>query len=68
MVLKRAQYFVTCGGRALPGMRMDPDAVLRALIAESRREALPGGIIQTSMSRRRIRPPRGRPAWKRRYS
>ena len=42
VVLKRAQYFILCGGRSLPGMGMEPDAVLRALVSEARREALPG--------------------------
>lgn len=33
IVLKRAQYFITCSGRMLEGLRVKPDGVLRNLIA-----------------------------------
>ena len=34
VVLKRAQYFLTCSGRMLPGLsRVRPDGVLRRLVA-----------------------------------
>lgn len=34
VVLKRAQYFVTCSGRMLPGLsRVNPDSVLRHMLA-----------------------------------
>lgn len=33
IVLKRAQYFVTCGGRMTPGLRTRPEGILRALTA-----------------------------------
>jgi len=31
IVMKRAQYFITCGGRMLPGLRCGPDSVYRRL-------------------------------------
>ena len=31
VVLKRAQYFITCSGKMLPGLRATPESVLRAL-------------------------------------
>lgn len=40
VVLKRAQYFITCGGRMLPGLRVSPEGVYRRL-AGLEREALP---------------------------
>ena len=37
MVLKRAQYFLTCSGRMLPGLsRVKPDSVLRQMVALER--------------------------------
>ena len=33
VVLKRAQYFITCGGKMLEGLRVSPDGVLRHLVA-----------------------------------
>ncbi len=33
VVLKRAQYFITCGGRMSDGLRVRPDGVLRHLVA-----------------------------------
>ena len=33
VVLKRAQYFITCGGKMLEGLRVNPDGVLRHLVA-----------------------------------
>ena len=36
VVLKRAQYFVTCSGRMLEGLRVSPDGVLRHLVAQER--------------------------------
>ena len=35
-VLKRAQYFLTCSGRMLEGLRVNPDGVLRHLVALER--------------------------------
>jgi len=34
VVLKRAQYFITCGGKVLDGLRITQDAVLQALMSE----------------------------------
>jgi putative DNA modification/repair radical SAM protein len=34
VVLKRAQYFITCGGKALDGLKITQDAVLRSLMSE----------------------------------
>ena len=31
VVLKRAQYFLTCGGKMTPGLRVTPESALRAL-------------------------------------
>ena len=33
VVLKRAQYFLTCSGKILEGLRVNPDGVLRHLVA-----------------------------------
>ena len=41
VVMKRCQYFVTCSGRMLPGLRCSPESVYRRL-AGLEREALPG--------------------------
>ena len=40
-VLKRAQYFLTCSGKMLEGLRVNPDGVLRHLGGPG--EARPGG-------------------------
>jgi len=34
IVLKRAQYFITCNGKTVLGIRYDPEAVLRGLLSE----------------------------------
>ena len=36
VVLKRAQYFLTCSGKMLEGLRVNPDGVLRHLVAQER--------------------------------
>lgn len=36
VVLKRAQYFITCSGRMMEGLRINPDGVLRSLVALER--------------------------------
>lgn len=41
IVLKRAQYFITCGGRTLPGLRASRESAYRALAGLDRAE-LPG--------------------------
>ncbi|MBP1577581.1 MAG: biotin synthase, partial [Oscillospiraceae bacterium] len=32
VVLKRARYFITCSGRMMDGVKMNPDNILHALI------------------------------------
>jgi putative DNA modification/repair radical SAM protein len=34
VVLKRAQYFITCGGKAMDSLKITQDAVLRSLMSE----------------------------------
>ncbi|NCB62949.1 MAG: radical sam domain-containing protein, partial [Clostridia bacterium] len=36
VVLKRAQYFLTCSGKLIPGLKICPDSVLRHLVAQER--------------------------------
>ncbi len=36
VVLKRAQYFITCSGKMMEGLRTSPDGVLRRLVALER--------------------------------
>ena len=48
IVLRRAQYFITCAGQTARGLVLTPDAALRALVSESRREMLPQGGEQLS--------------------
>ena len=40
-MLKRAQYFLTCSGRMLPGLRCSPEGVYRRLTGLER-ATLPG--------------------------
>ena len=44
IVMKRAQYFITCKGRVLEGIKLQQDSILRNLIA-SERAALPGAEL-----------------------
>ena len=41
VVMKRAQYFITCKGKVLDGVRLQTDSILRNLIA-SEKASLPG--------------------------
>lgn len=41
VVLKRAQYFVTCSGKMMEGLRITQDGVLRSLISEHGAKLLP---------------------------
>jgi len=41
VVLKRAQYFITCGEKIAEGLKITQDGVLRALISDRCRELLP---------------------------
>jgi len=49
IVLKRAQYFITCRGKAAPGVRYDPEAVLRGLLSERSWELAGSPMEQMSM-------------------
>jgi predicted DNA-binding helix-hairpin-helix protein len=42
-VLKRAQYFITCNGKMLEGLKQNPEYILRGLMSEAsiRRTYLP---------------------------
>ena len=40
IVMKRAQYFITCKGKILDGLKLQQDSILRNLIA-AERAALP---------------------------
>jgi len=40
VVLKRAQYFLTCDGKMAEGLKITPDSVMRSLISENRQEQL----------------------------
>lgn len=40
VVLKRAQYFITCNGKMTQGLRVKPDSVLRHLVALERPQLL----------------------------
>ena len=42
VVLKRAQYFVTCSGKMMPGLRVTQEGVFRALTEPSPRRQLEG--------------------------
>ena len=45
IVMKRAQYFITCKGKMLAGLKLQPDSILRSLIA-AERAALPGAELE----------------------
>lgn len=49
VVLKRAQYFVTCSGKMLEGLRVSPDGVLRYLVAQERPMLAQGAPEQLSL-------------------
>lgn len=40
VVLKRAKYFTLCGGKAFPGIRMEHDAILWALLSDAALETM----------------------------
>ena len=46
VVLKRAQYFLTCRGRMIEGLRMTADSALRALLSDSARERLADETVE----------------------
>ncbi len=41
VVLKRAQYFITCSGKRMDGLRLTPESILRNLISEQNQKNLP---------------------------
>ena len=50
VVLKRAQYFITCQGKTAQGVRITPDNALSALISDSQKQRLPSqGYEQLSL-------------------
>ena len=49
VVLKRAQYFLTCGGKYLEGLRVSPNGVLRHLVAQERPMLPQGAPEQLSL-------------------
>lgn len=49
VVLKRAQYFITCGGKLVEGLKITPDAALRSLISEKCQQMLPNQMEQLSL-------------------
>ncbi len=55
VVLKRAQYFILCRGKAAEGVSITPDSVLRALVSErSRQMAFSGQYEQMSLWQEQI--------------
>ncbi len=49
VVLKRAQYFITCGGKMLEGLIINENTVLRGLVADNKRDMLPSHFEQLSL-------------------
>lgn len=49
VVLKRAQYFITCKGKMTEGLYISPDSVLRALISDRCQQLLPQQNEQLSL-------------------
>ena len=49
VVLKRAQYFLTCSGKVMEGLKITQDGALRALISEQGRLSLPPEQQQLSL-------------------
>ena len=49
VVLKRAQYFITCSGKMMEGLRLSPDGVLRNLVQLERPLLLQGAPRQLSL-------------------
>ena len=49
VVLKRAQYFITCSGKAAPAAKMTPDSILSALITAQGAQLLPQQHEQLSL-------------------
>lgn len=46
VVLKRAQYFLTCGGKMTDGLRFTQDSILRGLVSERDSQFLPQNQVE----------------------
>ena len=49
VVMKRAQYFITCKGKILDGLKLHPEGILRNLIAAERASLLGTEMEQLSL-------------------
>jgi len=49
IVLKRAQYFITCRGKSVPGIQNNPESVLRGLLSEQSWELAGSPMEQLSL-------------------
>lgn len=49
VVLKRAQYFIVCCGKAAQGMRITQDSILRGLLSDKGMAMLPQSYEQLSL-------------------
>jgi putative DNA modification/repair radical SAM protein len=49
VVLKRAQYFITCGGKMAEGLKITQDSTLRALMSDRCQQLLPNQPEQLSL-------------------
>ena len=49
VVLKRAQYFITCKGKMADGLRVTEDAVIRSLVSDRCQKELPTRVEQLSL-------------------
>lgn len=49
VVLKRAQYFLLCAGKLMPGLRISPDGILRNLVAQEKPMLSQGAPEQLSL-------------------
>ena len=61
IVLKRAVYFITCNGRAAPGVRFDHDFIYHNLVADTRRS--PGSLPLTPRAEQLTLPGMDPPVW-----
>lgn len=50
VVLKRAQYFITCSGKVAQGLRITPDSALNALISDNCKKLLPNREVGEQLS------------------
>lgn len=57
VVLKRAQYFITCGGKTTDGLKVTPDAVLQSLLSEKTLDLYRRDFFSTSEQLSLFEPP-----------